>query len=91
MSVSWRLRISCLTPILIIGGLGSGCGMGSTYPETSVRSPIGRPGTCIVCAKTIPSVEAKNLVTVDGIQFQVCDDGCAVQAVAQAATAGHNH
>jgi len=36
-------------------------------------------------------VESKNLVTVDGIQFQVCDDGCAVKAVAQAASEHHDH
>ena len=57
-----------------------GCGRMRGYPETTVMTPIGREGVCVVCSRTIESVTEQNLVTVEGNQFIVCSDECAEKA-----------
>lgn len=71
-------------------GLLSGCGEAPPYPKADIASPVGRQGTCIVCTKEIPSVDADNLVTVGGIQFIVCGPDCRSKA-ASGETHAHAH
>ena len=60
----------------------AGCGSSNGYPETSIRSPLGREGVCFACQKKLPSVTEAHLVTVTGIQLTVCDGICGAKAEA---------
>ena len=83
-SVWWNCR---LLELALGGTLAAGlvgCGSRTPYPETAVRSPVGREGVCFACQKKIASVSQANLVTVGAVQFIVCDEKCAAQAKAKA-------
>lgn len=80
----WNCR---LFTVVVLGTLATGlagCGSQTPYPETKVRSPVGREGVCFACQKKIASVSQANLVTVGAVQFIVCDEKCAAQAKAKA-------
>jgi hypothetical protein len=54
-----------------------GCGSKRGYPTVKPVTALGRPGECAFCHKKIDRVEQKNLVTIDAVEFIVCDDQCA--------------
>ncbi|MCX7423900.1 MAG: hypothetical protein NT013_30795 [Planctomycetia bacterium] len=68
-----------------------GCGGQSPYPETVVRSPMGREGVCFACQKKIESVSQSNLITIGAVQFIVCDEKCAAQTKTNANNDPHDH
>jgi len=47
--------------------------------QAKVTSPLGRPGVCAHCNQAIANVTENNLVTVDGIEYIVCDKKCATE------------
>ena len=57
-----------------------GCSRVGGYPEATITTPVGHEGLCVACSKKISSVSKANLVTIDGIQFIVCDEACAKKA-----------
>ena len=53
---------------------------GDSVPEmdtSTVTDPLGKPGVCESCGKTIEEVTAENFLTVRGNRYIVCDDACA--------------
>jgi len=61
----------------MLGGTSTGCGR-VNYPEPRVKSPLDRPGVCGFCSQKIESVSARHLMVVDGTQYTVCSEKCAL-------------
>ena len=78
----WK-RMVCCGAVFLLGTLPggslllSGCQESAPYPQARVTTPVGRPGICSHCGKKIGKVEEKQLITVNGIQYIVCDEKCA--------------
>jgi hypothetical protein len=54
-----------------------GCGTKRGYPKAEAVTALGRPGQCAYCHKKIDRVEQENLVTIDAVEYIVCDEKCA--------------
>ncbi len=54
-----------------------GCGSRPPKLVPKVASPLGRPAVCAHCNARIETVTKANLITVDGIEYVVCDQKCA--------------
>jgi len=78
-SRSQLFRSTRVTALVLVFLLASGCGEVPPHLEPQVATPIGRPGTCSHCDKQIGTVRDRNLVTIDGIQYVVCDEHCAIE------------
>jgi len=60
-----------------MGSALPGCGDKPAYPEPKVTSPFGSPSICAHCEKEIESVSENHLITINGVQYIVCDEECA--------------
>ncbi len=70
---SLRLRFYyALFVVLLIG-----CGEQPPHLEPKVDSPVGRPGVCAHCNEKINNVTQEHLITIDGVEYIVCDQECA--------------
>ncbi len=70
-------RATVLLGSAMLAFLLSGCGEHAPALEAKVSSPVGRPGVCVQCNKKIDDVSEENLVTVEGVEYIVCDEKCA--------------
>jgi hypothetical protein len=57
--------------------LGPGCGQPPGYPKVTPVSALNHPGTCANCGRKIDRVRQENLITIQGIEYIVCDATCA--------------
>jgi hypothetical protein len=55
----------------------SGCGQPPGYPKVTPVAVLNHPGSCAYCGRKLDSVHEANLITIQGIQYVVCDETCA--------------
>ncbi len=71
----WQALLVLAAMVLV--PVAQGCGRRVPYPVPKVTSSLGREAICAHCSKKIQSVREENLVVIDGVQYIVCDQGCA--------------
>jgi hypothetical protein len=73
-----RQRLICVALLVLLPALSAvGCGSKRGYPTAKGVTAVGRPGECAFCHKKIDRVEQANLVTLDAVEYIVCDEKCA--------------
>jgi hypothetical protein len=73
-----RRRLIGVALLMLLPALSTiGCGTKRGYPAAKPVEVIGQPGECAFCRKKIDRVEKENLVTLDAVEYIVCDDKCA--------------
>lgn len=77
MSSRFAVPTGALVMVAVLLAALAGCGDRPAYPEAKVTTPLGKPSVCAHCEKRIESVSEQNLVTIDGVQYIVCDEKCA--------------
>jgi len=54
-----------------------GCAQQPGYPKVTPVSVLNHPGTCAYCGRKIALVRQANLITIQGVEYVVCDETCA--------------
>jgi hypothetical protein len=64
--------------VAVVGALGGLCGCQPTpgYPKVTPVAALDHPGTCAYCGRKIERVNRTNLLTVEGVEYVVCDQAC---------------
>jgi hypothetical protein len=54
-----------------------GCAPQPGYPKVTPVSALNHPGTCAYCGRKIDLVRQENLITIQAVEYVVCDETCA--------------
>jgi len=64
---------------MLLGLTITGCSENAPKREIAVTSPVGHSSVCAHCNKKIETVSEENLVTIEGIQYIICDEKCSAK------------